>query len=502
MKKTLIVTILLGTISTLNWAQTDLEYKLYEAIAGNNVKEVKRLASEVNVNKKNLGEEIADILTGKEVDIDIRFYDEYTPLMIAAEIGNLHIVEALIEAKADVNAKSKYGITALYSAVVNQHEEIVKVLVREKANVDVDPKNAPSAFDHASKNNDAITSILRKAGANGWTPLMNAAFDGDLEKVQSLIAAKVNLEATENRGTTALAFAVVKGHKAIVDALIAAEANVNVEVGMHTPLIIAAGEGHQEIVKTLIAAKANVNFRNPYTLKSALIFACEKGHKEVVNVLIAAKADVNVKNREGKTPLQIVNRQGNKKLVQILLKAGAIAPKEGLPVFPEIPDWAAKIASSFAKGDVDSFAKYLDEKVLFIENSKWLAPRVGFIDAPVANQWKYNPRVYDTKAKYINKPRMIKTLKNIMSDKNGNFPKLLMWNNYHKNLDFIIATSDNAIFSSDRHKAQIKIANIKKEDALLISSSSKRGYPFMFVIRKINDENKVIMMYLGPINNN
>jgi ankyrin repeat protein len=49
-------------------------------------------------------------------------------LLEAAKIGDKQRVEQLLEKGADVNAKDKYGWTALMYAAYQGHEEIVKLL--------------------------------------------------------------------------------------------------------------------------------------------------------------------------------------------------------------------------------------------------------------------------------------------------------------------------------------------------------------------------------------
>jgi len=74
-----------------------------------------------------------------------RFPDDYgdsvlhvTPLMIAAENGNLEIVKLLIEHGSDPNARQQAGgHNALINAIHGQHLEVVKYLLENHADPEV-----------------------------------------------------------------------------------------------------------------------------------------------------------------------------------------------------------------------------------------------------------------------------------------------------------------------------------------------------------------------------
>ncbi len=98
--------------------------------------------------------------------------------------------------------------------------------------------------------------------------------------------------------------AVIHGHPAIVDALIAGGGRVNVQnrAGL-TPLMLAAINNHSGMLRTLIDHGADVNAR---TLAgwTALTYGAWRGHAHIVRVLLARGADPNVTDREGWTILQ------------------------------------------------------------------------------------------------------------------------------------------------------------------------------------------------------
>ncbi|ROT79769.1 26S proteasome non-ATPase regulatory subunit 10, partial [Penaeus vannamei] len=98
-----------------------------------------------------------------------------------------------------------------------------------------------------------------------------------------------------------------KGHREIVEALLAGGADPNAQdrkgIG---PLVMAAKEGHREVVEMLLAGGADPNARVGFGFFSkdsrALHVAAKKGHKEVVEALLAGDADPNAQDEEVSPP--------------------------------------------------------------------------------------------------------------------------------------------------------------------------------------------------------
>jgi hypothetical protein len=87
-------------------------------------------------------------------------------------------------------------------------------------------------------------------------------------------------------------------------------------------LSIAAREGHVAVVEAMVAAGADVNKADKYGV-TPLYFAALEGHVAVVEALVAARADVNKADVKGETPLYIAARNGHEAVVEALVDAGA-----------------------------------------------------------------------------------------------------------------------------------------------------------------------------------
>ena len=118
---------------------------------------------------------------------------------------------------------------------------------------------------------------------------------------------------------TALIWASIRSDASVVEALLAAGADVNKPTLSNlTALMCACRDGHSEIVKMLIAAGAHVNAVN-FAKWTALMKAARYGHAAIVEMLLAAGADVNAVNDVGHTALTQAALNGHVAVVELFL---------------------------------------------------------------------------------------------------------------------------------------------------------------------------------------
>jgi uncharacterized protein YceK len=130
------------------------------------------------------------------------FGNDAPPLVVAAQNGELAIVQALLDRGADANTKTQGGRTALEVAAGRGHAAVIPALLNAGAEVNA-----------------------RSAGME--TALMVAVRRGHTTSVLALLDKGADVNASSFMGETALIDAADRGHMAIVQALLDKGADVN-----------------------------------------------------------------------------------------------------------------------------------------------------------------------------------------------------------------------------------------------------------------------------------
>ena len=152
----------------------------------------------------------------KGFDCNSTNYDGQTPLIRAIELRRLQIAQLLIP---HTNLDIRCGLTALESAALSGHDNIVCQLLEAGASPAAEPNQDSILHFLAHKNKPDLIQLALEKGANpnhvnnnGETALMVAACWGIVETTQLLIQ-HTNLEVVNNYGETALRQAVRYGEE-------------------------------------------------------------------------------------------------------------------------------------------------------------------------------------------------------------------------------------------------------------------------------------------------
>jgi ankyrin repeat protein len=179
-------------------------------------------------------------------------------------------------------------------------------------------------FFKAVKQDDARTVqslIQRGFDPNTLDPearhgLIMAIAEPSLKVAQVLIETKgTDLNFLNSAGESALMYAALKGHGALVKLLISKDADVN-KAGW-TPLHYAATHGDVEVVRLLLEHHAFVNAVSPNGT-TPLMMAAQYGSPSAVKLLLDEGAEPLLKNEQGLNALDFA-RLGNRVDAQAII---------------------------------------------------------------------------------------------------------------------------------------------------------------------------------------
>ena len=137
---------------------------------------------------ENASPEVVEALLAAGARATVVQANGLTPLMTAARTGSVEIVDALLNHGADVNhATVETNSTALMWAVAERHQEVVRLLLDAGAD-----STAPTV--------------------SGFTPMLFAASNGDVQMAAILMSAGVRIDAAPSEAVQALPYAIITGH--------------------------------------------------------------------------------------------------------------------------------------------------------------------------------------------------------------------------------------------------------------------------------------------------
>ncbi|CAE7667629.1 unnamed protein product [Symbiodinium pilosum] len=231
-------------------------------------------------------------------------------------------LEHLIKQKANLEARDETGATALHIATTRNMPSTVSWLLRHRA-------------DCFAKDGD------------GYHALTWACIKGHLQIVKILLEARASIEeAASSSGKTPLSLAAERGHKEVVEELLAKQARLDqTNTDGSTPLHAAAHQCEVEIVAHLLSRKSIVNVadnegwtplmyavNSPTSARDSVRPELNErkvhiegaiGKKSTLELLLLHKADANVQSVEGLSPLIIVCAYDRPHAVKQLLDAKA-----------------------------------------------------------------------------------------------------------------------------------------------------------------------------------
>lgn len=156
---------------------------------------------------------------------------------------------------------------------------------------------------------------------HGRTALHLAANKGHLSVVQILLKAGCDLDVQDDGDQTALHRATVVGNTEVIAALIQEGCALDrQDKDGNTALHEASWHGFSQSAKLLVKAGANVLAKNKAG-NTALHLACQNSHAQSTRVLLLGGSRADLKNNAGDTCLHVAARYNHLSIIKLLLSA-------------------------------------------------------------------------------------------------------------------------------------------------------------------------------------
>ncbi|KAK7874088.1 hypothetical protein R5R35_004631 [Gryllus longicercus] len=260
----------------------------------------------------NLGEKEKEEARGTaDIPVQIKMdhveEDAAFPVHLAAQVGNLAAVKALVLAGADVGIRNQRGETVLQIAAAGGHSEIVELLLRQHQDSEAAQEQLQEALMNAVDSSVNKLLISKLGCSAGVEVLHRAACKGRLLLLRDLLHSGVDPNAVDVNGWTALHLAAEGAHSECVKILLDSFAKACYVGGpkMQTPLHVAAEKGHTDCLESLlIRAPSSINVRDHYGW-TALHCAAFNKWPECVKVLLRYGVDIALTNSRGESALHL-----------------------------------------------------------------------------------------------------------------------------------------------------------------------------------------------------
>lgn len=258
--------------------------------------------------------------------------DGMLPIHKAAQSNHAEVISYLLRQDVDqINTTDYEGRTPVMLAAQCNCYETAKVLLENRANVDVRDSENKTVLHYAIGSSDIVKEILKDVKANslirakdrlGNTPLHYAACKGCV-KDASIILMKYRAGATitNGAGETPLHIAARYGCVSVAKKLMEGRGKRTVngnDVYERTPLHLAAQQGHDELVEFFLKKGGKID--SDVHGQTPLHYAALQGSQRSAELILASKPEsLNVTDKNQNTALHMAAKGGHAEILKYLL---------------------------------------------------------------------------------------------------------------------------------------------------------------------------------------
>lgn len=270
---------------------------------------------------------MARLVTRNKSDLNLTFDKGQTILWHAAMKNAWDVFDEFVKGGVNLNIKDNSGQTVIAWAMENGFSNVIDRL--NKAGVKTVPSDIDRMIKQAVTNEDIDklnTLVLMKPNLNkvyedGLTLLWYAAIKKRTDIAASLLKGGAKALVADKTGKSLLMYSIETRRFEMAKLLKTYGATLKNEDGiklLQKGLVI----GDSQLVQLLVALNVNVNIKFPDGL-SALWIAAFTNNREMTEVLADAGANLNIKDKNGKTVLMWSVENDRKEIANILITRGA-----------------------------------------------------------------------------------------------------------------------------------------------------------------------------------
>lgn len=252
----------------------------------------------------------------KRPDADVNgVFGGHTALQAASQNGHLEVIKILLRHKADVEIEDKDGDRAVHHAAFGDEPGVMELLAHAGADLNARNKRRQTALHIAvNKGHVGVVKTLLELGCHpslqdseGDTPLHDAISKKRDDMLTLLLDHNADIMLTNNNGFNALHHAALRGNPSAMRILLMKLPRPWIvdekKDDGYTALHLAALNNHVEVAELLVhQGRANMDLQN-VNLQTALHLAVERQHTQIVRLLVREGSNLNIPDKDGDTPL-------------------------------------------------------------------------------------------------------------------------------------------------------------------------------------------------------